>query len=359
MTSAPVDTLIIGQGLVGSALAWHLLQRGQRVLVIDDDHRSAASLVAAGLVNPLAGMRFSRRAQLPQWLSSARRWYAAVAADCGGEVWHPRPMLRLFRSAEQYRFYERRRSAADSPELVGDRFTPNQCPEPVAAPFGGFVQHQTGYVDLPRLLKGLRRWLEQQGCLRKEHVPDDAIQPLAEGVRVGAYQARQLVFCQGATLAANPWFGNLPLHREKGELLTLACSDWHPDHIVNAAHWLVPQCDGSLRFGATHEHDARSASISRRGRDQLLRGLEALVPARRFELIDQQAGFRPGTPDRYPLIGRHPELPRLCICNGFGARGTLTAPWYTGELAKHLVDGAPLPREVDIRRFLSDRNAGN
>ena len=32
------DTLILGQGLAGSALAWQLIEAGQQVCVIDDGH---------------------------------------------------------------------------------------------------------------------------------------------------------------------------------------------------------------------------------------------------------------------------------------------------------------------------------
>jgi glycine/D-amino acid oxidase-like deaminating enzyme len=81
-----------------------------------------------------------------------------------------------------------------------------------------------------------------------------------------------------------------------------------------------------------------------------------MAPTRTFQTIDQQAGIRPGTPDRYPFIGRHPHLRSLWICNGFGARGTLTVPWYAGELARHLVDGTPLPTEADIRRVPARRD---
>ena len=52
-----------------------------------------------------------------------------------------------------------------------------------------------------------------------------------------------------------------------------------------------------------------------------------------------------------PLLGRHPDQPALYVCNGFGARGALTIPWYTNRLAEHLVEGRPLPAEADIRRF--------
>ena len=49
------DFLIIGQGLAGSALAYQLLQAGQKVLVIDNQYANSASRVAAGLLNPITG----------------------------------------------------------------------------------------------------------------------------------------------------------------------------------------------------------------------------------------------------------------------------------------------------------------
>ena len=46
MSASTLDCLIIGQGLAGSLLAWTLLRRGDRVALIDDGHRSSASLAA-------------------------------------------------------------------------------------------------------------------------------------------------------------------------------------------------------------------------------------------------------------------------------------------------------------------------
>lgn len=343
--------MILGQGIAGSVLAWHLLRYRHKVLVIDDGHAHAASRVAAGLINPLAGMRFTRRQQLPDWLGAASRWYAEMAGVCDRPVYHALPMLRLFRSAEQRRFYDRRRREPDSRALLGAPFGPDDCPEPVTAPFGGFRQHQTGYVDLPNLLAGLRRWLDRQGCLHDEHVEIDAIDPSTSGVRIGPYRAKRLVLCNGSGSSNAPWFAHLPLTRDKGELLTLQCADWRPQHIINGAHWLVPLHDRTLRFGATHAHHTASETVSAEGRDKLLRGLAELAPEYDFTVIDHQAGFRPTTSDRFPLVGQHPQLASLWICNGFGARGTLTAPWYAGQLARHLAGRTPLPVEADIRRF--------
>jgi glycine/D-amino acid oxidase-like deaminating enzyme len=351
MPKPDFDTLILGQGLAGSALAWHLIQSGQRVAVIDDGHRSSSSRVAAGLINPLAGMRFNRRPELDDWLGAASRWYRAIAPVCGQDVYHPLPMLRLFRSREQRRFHRRRREDAATRDLLEDAFPAGACPEAVRAPHGGFVQHRTGYVDLPLLLARLRDWLRRRGGLI-DAAADPAALTLESGhVELAGARASRIVCCEGARIRHNPWFGDLAFAPDKGEILGLHSPGWHPRHIVNGACWLLPLGDGRLRLGATHEHRDLGLHPSAAARESLLACLDDMAPGVEVEVVDQQVGIRPGTPDRYPLIGRHREHARLWVCNGFGARGALSIPWYTERLGRHILDGTPLPPEADIRRL--------
>lgn len=347
-----IDTLILGQGLAGSALAWQLIAAGQRVCVIDDGHRSASSRVAAGLINPLAGLRFNRRPEVADWLDGAERWYAELAAQFGRDFLHQVPMLRLFRSPEQRRFYDRRAADPDSSGLIGPAFTADRCPEPIAAPHGGFLQRRTAYVDLPLLLATLRDWLRQRGALIEAELPPQRIAVDGGGVHALGLHADRLVFCEGARLRDNPWFRDLPLQPEKGEILNLAATDWRPRHIINGAHWLLTLQNGELRLGATHEHARLDDRTTEAARTTLLGWLQTLRPAAPLPRVtDQQAGIRPGTPDRHPLIGPHPGQPRLWVFNGFGARGSLTIPWYAQRLSARLRDAAALPAAVDIRRF--------
>ena len=60
-----VDYLIIGQGLAGSLLAWELIQRRCSVVVVDNGNENA-SQIAAGLINPITGMRFVKYYSLRQ-----------------------------------------------------------------------------------------------------------------------------------------------------------------------------------------------------------------------------------------------------------------------------------------------------
>jgi glycine/D-amino acid oxidase-like deaminating enzyme len=320
--------------------------------VIDDRHASASSMVAAGLVNPLAGMRFSRRPELPDWLAAADRWYAELERDFGRRLFHPLPMLRLFRSAKQRRFYLRRTEDPACHDLLGAAFAADRCPEAVRAPYGGFGQYRTGYVDLPQLLLRMRAWLSAQGCLVERALDCEQIECVAGVVRAAELRADRLVFCDGARLRFNRWFKDLPLAPDKGEILNVTIEHWQTSHIINAAHWLVPLDNGEVRLGATHEHRQLDGHPTDTARQALLAGLAELLPAATTtRLISHRAGIRPATSDRYPLIGAHSDCPGLWVFNGFGAHGALQAPWYAERMTARLRTAVPLPAEADIRRF--------
>ena len=72
------DYLIIGLGLAGSLLAWELLQRGCTIMVVDNGLENA-SQVAAGLINPVTGMRLVKSADLEHLLPSAKRCYEQLS----------------------------------------------------------------------------------------------------------------------------------------------------------------------------------------------------------------------------------------------------------------------------------------
>ena len=54
-----------------------------------------------------------------------------------------------------------------------------------------------------------------------------------------------------------------------------------------------------------------------------------------------------------PVIGSHPELSGLAMFNGLGSKGSLLAPAMAGMLADHLLLGAEIPREIDVRRRMA------
>jgi len=51
------DIIIVGQGISGTVLSNALMEQYQKVLVIDDGNKKAASKIASGVINPVTGRR--------------------------------------------------------------------------------------------------------------------------------------------------------------------------------------------------------------------------------------------------------------------------------------------------------------
>jgi glycine oxidase len=71
-----------------------------------------------------------------------------------------------------------------------------------------------------------------------------------------------------------------------------------------------------------------------------------------FEVVEQQVGIRPTTPDRRPIIGAHPEFSKLLIFNGLGTKGYLMAPLLAKEFVAFLEGKGELDAEVRIERLV-------
>jgi glycine/D-amino acid oxidase-like deaminating enzyme len=72
-----------------------------------------------------------------------------------------------------------------------------------------------------------------------------------------------------------------------------------------------------------------------------------------IQLLSHWAGLRPITPDRLPILGPDPDVPRLLYACGHGRNGILLAP-ITGEAIGALAVGAQSPHDVStfsIARF--------
>jgi glycine oxidase len=345
------DYLILGQGLAGSLLGWNLIQRGCRVMLIDDAHASSSSMVAAGLINPLAGRRLVFPWEMDAWLAAATETYTELEQSVGKPLYHRLNMLRLFQDAGQLRFWERLQKQPAARNFFGEACVSSDCGPGIHAPLGGFTQYHTGYVDLPGLLDHLREQFIQANALTICSLDYTDISLERNIVSWRQFRANQLVCCEGWRAQANPWFSWLPFTPDKGEFLTLKGGSL-PEQIVNGRHMAIPLATGDLRFGSTHEHEKLDNQPTDDGRRQLLTGLQQLLSnGDEFQVTAHQAGVRPATQDRQPLLGSHPEYDNLHIFNGFGAKGTLTIPWHARLFTDYLQNRASLPEAVDITRF--------
>ncbi len=332
------DYLIIGQGLAGSLLAWELLQRGCNVMVIDNGLENA-SQVAAGLINPVTGMRLVKSADVEQLLPSAMRCYEQLSQFFKQDFYIEKPMLRLLNN--ELLLANAHKRLAD-PAYNGYVKTIINNPAP---PY--LEQQQTGYLQTRLLLSCLKQYFIERGCYHQSvlNYQDLQLQPTLSWQEISF---KKILFCEGHHATYNPWFSWLPFQPVKGEILTLQHQSPLPDVIYNFGDWLIPLDKQRIRLGASFDRVHLNTEPTLHAKSVLLQSLNhSSLQLSGLSIIDHQANIRPCTLDKQPFVGEHPKLPQLAIFNGFGAKGSLQIPKLTQLFADALQSNSPYPSSID------------
>jgi glycine/D-amino acid oxidase-like deaminating enzyme len=345
-----LDTIIIGQGLAGSLLAWRLIQLGQKILVIDNGKQSA-SRMAAGLVNPVTGQRMVKTKNADDYLPAAREFYHELEQIFDKSFFHSIDMVRFFRSSQEHKTWEKRKADPAYKAYLADQIEPDHFQD-INNPYGSFKQLQTGYLDTVTLLDCLRDFFRDNNSYLKKDINYREIRISPDEVRVNNILTKQLIFCEGYKATENPWFSWLPFKPAKGEILTLQTDHPLPKYILNTGKWLLPLPGGKLKFGSTYQWDQLNSDATDKARQELMDSVNNLFREQvMFDVINHQAGIRPCTRDTLPYLGTHPKEPRLGIFNGFGSKGSLMIPFHSLVFSEYLLDKNTIQPESDIKRY--------
>lgn len=346
------DTIILGQGLAGTTLAWALQAVGVRVLVVDRDEAVTSSRIAAGLITPITGQRLAMSWRFDELWPVAVGFYQQIEAVTKSSFFRTGPMVRLILHAEE------RLKFAKKQDPAFRRFVAHPVPlvnaDWFAEPYGGFEMAPSARLDVATYLDASRRYFQTPGlyCQADVQIPDD-IALSADGVvipRLGV-AATRLVFCQGFGGVNNPWFANVRFRAVKGEILTLRIPELNEPRTINRhGTWLTPLGNGLFRAGATYDRANLDQVPTTAGREAILTQIRQFVRLP-VEVIAHDAAVRPIVPSNRPVIGLHAKHPQLAYFNGLGSKGSLSAPFFAMQLANHLVNGTAIEREVDLREL--------
>jgi len=220
-------------------------------------------------------------------------------------------------------------------------------------------------VDNRRMVTALRRAFLAVGGRLHEHSPVGAVE--ISGGRVAAlrlgdtkHAADIVVLAAGAwstEIAGLPRAAQPPVRPVKGQMLALRMDGAAPllNHVVwTPKVYLVPRRDGRLIVGGTVEERGFDASLTAGGIFALLEGAWRAVPGIEELAIDEMwVGFRPGSRDDAPVLGRSP-VEGLVLATGHHRNGILLTPVTAEAVSRFIIEG-----EVDeaIRPFAIDRFA--
>lgn len=342
--------LILGQGLAGSVLALRLMERGEQVMVVDNNHASSSSMVAAGLWNPIVFRRINKSWLADELIQSLDHFYSEAEIQLKSKFYHPMHVWRKHSSALEAELWSEKQVTEEYGPYLGEMSGATGHPDFGSLPFGSGMVEQAGYVDLPAFLTSSRDYFIKHDAFRQMSfsLPEDESE--LRNMKFEGNKVNRIIDCRGYKSAASVWWQYLPFGLTKGEVLTVRCSGLGLRHIFNAGFFMQPLGEDVYRIGATFNWTDRDEVATDEARKFLLDKCNAQI-IKPVEVIGQKAGVRPTVQDRRPLIGRHPRAESLFLFNGLGTKGVMLAPYFTAHFAAHLFEQTALHGEVDIARF--------
>ncbi len=337
------DVVIVGGGVIGTAIAWRAAREGLTVTLIDPgDDRDKASLVAAGMLGPVSESVFGERDLLnlnllaisrfpgfSEELEQATGWQTGLRTEGTLAVAYDSGDLAALKRLTAFRH---------SIGLQAQELDGRQCRqlEPFLAPGtrGGVLATGDLSVDNRRYLAALKEAARAAGV---RTIQGTATTVAERGVTVAGTGARleaaQVVVAAGwaiSKIAGVPDPVRKAVRPVKGQILRLR----HPravppvaTHTIRAIVqgrdvYIVPRADGEVVVGATQEErDDRDATVG--AVHDLLRDATTALPAlSELILAEISVGLRPGTQDNGPIVGRT-DTAGLIVATGHFRNGIL------------------------------------
>lgn len=350
------DVLIAGAGLAGSSAALALSAHFGTTVLEATAPSAGATGAAAGMVNPLMGIRARPCWRMEMALAA---FHELLETSSAAHLYRADGILRPARDPQQA---ERFLTAAAHTQAHADWWTEEEVRARfplVNASHGALHVVTGGSLDLEALVAATLSTAQAYGAqltvgaaVRDWHEHDSHVdvEIAVEQDSVRA-RCRYLVLALGADYHRHPQLAALNLHRVKGQTIDVEnpfAADALPH--LSGTGYVVPT-GNRLILGSTYEHEFEHTGPTDAATDEILGKAALMLPGiRDAALLAARAGVRvtvPGT--RLPMLGPLPAHRRTWIFSGLGAKGLLTAPMLARWLPAYLTGDDTPPPEVAVR----------
>jgi glycine oxidase len=359
VSSETFDTIILGGGVIGCAIAYELSKNGQKVALVERRTiASGASGVSAAMLEaqldsyrgePFLSLALPGRALFPALWEELKD---LTGIDFQYELCG---ILRLAGSAEEREELLKRRDFQRGRGLAVDWLEPEELkrslPQIQGTFFGGLLHTGDGQVNASRFTRALAEGARRRGTHIFEMTETTGFLREAGGVAgivcsTGTFQAQYTV------IASGPWTPELgkllpldiPVEPLRGQLVVFETPEpLLPYPVFLGSRYFVPKKDGLSLAGTTTEKAGFDEKTTQEGVESIVREVTAFLPAIKSRKIRRSvAGLRPHTPDELPILGEVAEAPGLLLATGHYRNGILLAP-ITAKILSSIILKTPTP----------------
>ncbi|MEH2256412.1 glycine oxidase ThiO [Nostoc sp.] len=375
------ETVIIGGGVIGLAIAIELKLRGTNVTVFCRDFQAAATHAAAGMLAPdaenitneaMRSLCWRSRALYPDW---TRKLEELTGLNTG---YRPCGILApLFEEAGQG---GRGAGGAEEQRSRGESLSFSSSSSPSSPTYwlnkeaihqyqpglgaeviGGWWYPEDAQVDNKALAHVLRTAAESVGVELKDGITVEAF--LQQHGQVAGVQTNAgIIRAAHYVLASGAWSNELlplPVLPRKGQMLSVRIPEVSPELplkrvLFGQDIYIVPRRD-RLVIGATSEDVGFIPNNTPEGIQKLLQATIRLYPQlKHYPIQEFWWGFRPATPDELPILGTS-HCQNLTFATGHYRNGILLAPITAALIADLILEqkSDPLLANFHYSRFQS------
>ncbi|MBA2613134.1 MAG: FAD-binding oxidoreductase [Bacteroidetes bacterium] len=347
-----IDFIIVGRGLAASVIAHTLLEEKRSFKIIGNQNLSSCSKVAAGIWNPIVFKRLTKSWLANELIVYLNEFYSNCERRLDKKLITQRSIIRSFVEEQEKKLWLNKASLELS-EFLDDTLRDDNSLDLLNCK----ISKQVGLVKQSGNLNVIE-FLNATDHFFKEHLMDETFEH--EQLKIDAdhlsYKnviAKNIIFCEGYLVKNNPFFNWVPLKPAKGEILEITAPDLKiKEHILNKNGFIMGQSNGTFKVGATYEWTDLDEEKTQKGFHELEEKLAQLINCN-YTITRQQAGIRPSSSDRRPIIGAHPGYNNLFIFNGLGTKGVMLAPYFAKKFVNFYLQKEALPTEVNVVRFYS------
>lgn len=344
------DFIIVGRGLAAFTLAHHFFQEGISFKLIGTNSMSSCSRVAAGIWNPIVFKRLTKSWLADEIIPYLNTFYSGCEKRLSTKLLTQRPIIKPFGEEQEKTFWLKKARTDLSAFLENDiHETASEEFSSCKIPLGYGKVLDSGNLDMLQFLDVSSEFFQDK--IVDEVFDFNSLQVQQDLVKYKNTEARNILFCEGYLVKDNPYFHWIPLKPAKGEVLTLSVPDLKfTNTIFNKNGFLMDLSKDVFKAGATYAWDDLTQSTSTKAKTELEEKLKQMITCN-YTILKHEAGIRPSSSDRRPIIGAHPTQPRLHVFNGLGTKGVMLAPYFAKKFVNFYLQKEDLLPEVSVRRF--------
>lgn len=368
------DFLIIGAGSAGCNIAHYLQKNDKKIAVIDKESIAGGGSGAAGaFLSPLPGKENPYNSFVNNALEFSLKFYEELTP----KALNKRGVLRVANNNfddEKLQSNSMKSNFLNTKELqnISQNFTQ----------INGYFYENAAILDPHKVCEALIKECDFYKKDIKELIFEDGFYIFEN------FKAKNVILAQGAIkpLVKTPYIEISPIFGVKIDIKTTTKV---PFNIHKSISISTNKNDGTVAIGATKErHDTAKMEClttcdkctfyvnTEQGQiETLIREANELIKLEDLEIAKIYRGARATIKSYFPVIGevvnfdeslkKYPSIrngtkippnlleyfPNLYIINAIGSRGFVLAPYLAKILGEHILNAAPIPKEISTQKL--------